>query len=138
MNNNPITIETTVKAPITKVWEYWNSPEHIPHWAFADESWEASVNFNDLKEGGKFSTRMGAKDKSAEFDFAGTYTKVEEPTLIEYDLDDKRHVKIVFTESQEGVKILQTFDPEEENDREFQKSGWQAFLENFKKHVEKE
>ena len=51
-------------------------------------------------------------------------------------MDDKRHVKIEFTQTPEGVKIKETFDPENENAEDFQRQGWQAILENFKKHVE--
>lgn len=136
MNNSPITITVTVYAPIQKVWEYWNSPQHIPKWAFADDSWEAYDVKNDLRTGGKFSTMMGAKDKSASFEFGGTYSHVEEKKCIEYDMDDKRHVKVLFEETPGGVKITQTFDPEQENPEEMQRSGWQAILNNFKKHAE--
>lgn len=136
MNSTPITITATVNAPIEKVWEYWNSPEHIPKWAFADESWEAYDAKNELRTGGKFSTMMGAKDKSASFEFGGTYSNVEDHKVIEYDMDDKRHVKTTFEETPEGVKITQTFDPEQENPEEMQKAGWQAILNNFKKHAE--
>ncbi len=135
-NVNPITITTVIKAPIEKVWEYWNSPEHIPKWAFADDSWEAYDAKNDLKTGGKFSTIMAAKDKSTSFEFGGVYTNVEEHKVIEYDMSDKWHVKIVFEEVPEGTKITQTFDPEQENTEEVQRSGWQAILDNFKKHTE--
>jgi len=57
---------------------------------------------------------------------------------IEYNMDgdDHRHVKVVFAETPEGVKITETFDPESENTEEVQHSGWQAILDNFKKHVE--
>ena len=136
MNSNPITITATVHAPIDKVWGYWNSPKHIENWAFADDSWEATNASNDLKVGGKFSTVMGAKDKSASFEFGGIYTAVEENRLIEYDMDDKRHVKVEFEETPDGVKITQTFDPEQENSLEMQRDGWQAILNNFKKHTE--
>jgi uncharacterized protein YndB with AHSA1/START domain len=138
MNKSPITVETVVKAPIAKVWDYWNKPEHITKWAFADDSWEAPSAENDLKTGGTFKTVMAAKDKSASFDFTGTYTAVKEHELIEYDMDgeDKRHVKVEFEETPEGVKITETFDPENENSEDMQKSGWQGILENFKKHTE--
>jgi len=43
----------------------------------------------DLREGGKFSSRMEAKDGGAGFDFAGVYTKVEPPRLIEYAFGDR-------------------------------------------------
>src|SRR6478672_6011084 len=114
MNKNPITVETTVNAPMSKVWECWNQPEHIKQWAFASDDWEAPASENDLREGGTFKTTMAAKDKSTSFDFGGTYTAVKENELIEYDMGDQRHVKIEFSETPEGVKITQTFDPEEE------------------------
>lgn len=136
MDKSPITIQTTVTAPLQKVWEYWNSPEHIPQWAFASDDWEAYDASNDLKVGGKFSTIMAAKDKSAQFEFGGVYTVVDEPTRIEYDMSDGRHVSTQFSETPEGVTITQTFDPETENPRDMQQEGWQSILDNFKKHVE--
>ena len=136
MNNNAITVETIVSAPMEKVWEYWNKPEHITHWAFASDDWEAPSAENDLRVGGKFKTTMAAKDKSASFDFGGTYTVVEEHELIEYDMDDCRHAKIEFSELPEGVKVVVTFDPENENSEEMQRAGWQAISDNFKKYVE--
>src|SRR5687767_10444287 len=109
----PITIGTTVKAPIERVWEYWNGPEHIVEWAFASDDWEAPHAENDLEIGGKFKTVMKAKDGSAGFDFVGIYSDVQEHNLIEYDMDDGRHVRIVFEETPAGVRIIETFDPED-------------------------
>lgn len=131
-----ITIETTVHASFTRVWEYWSRPEHITKWAFASDDWEAPEAENDLREGGKFRTRMQAKDGSAGFDFTGTYTRVKEHELIEYDMDDGRHVKVTFAQTPEGVTITTIFDPEKENPIEMQRQGWQAILNNFKKYVE--
>jgi len=136
MNKNTITVETTVNAPLSKVWEYWTTPEHIMHWAFASDDWEAPASVNDLKVGGKFKTTMAAKDNSASFDFAGVYTVVQEHVLIEYDMSDSRHVKVEFHQLPEGVKVITTFDPEDENPMEMQRSGWQAISDNFKKYVE--
>jgi uncharacterized protein YndB with AHSA1/START domain len=136
MDQNAITVRTSVNAPIEKVWECWNKPEHIKRWAFASDDWEAPAAENDVQVGGKFKTVMAAKDKSASFDFAGTYTAVKEHELIEYDMDDGRHVKVVFEETPEGVRVTETFDPENENPEEVQRSGWKLILENFKKYVE--
>jgi uncharacterized protein YndB with AHSA1/START domain len=133
---NTITVQTTVTAPITKVWDCWNKLEHINGWAFADPSWGAEAKENDLRVGGKFKTTMFAKDKSASFDFTGTYDNVVENELIEYTMDDGRHVKVEFEETPSGVQIIETFDPETENSEEKQRSGWQAYLDNFKKYVE--
>jgi len=129
MNMTPITVESTIKAPITKVWDYYNKPEHITHWAFADDSWEAPSAENDLRTGGKFKTVMAAKDKSAQFDFTGTYTMVKEHELIEYDMPDGRHVRTEYSSVPEGTRIKIVFDPENKNSEEKQKTGWQGFAE---------
>ena len=133
---DPITVQVTVEAPLEKVWEYWTLPEHIVEWAFASEDWEAVDPVNNVVVGEKFKTTMQAKDGSQSFDFSGTYTAVQPLERLEYDLDDGRHVRIEFDEVPEGVDIIQTFDPEAKNIPEFQRQGWQAILDNFKKHVE--
>jgi uncharacterized protein YndB with AHSA1/START domain len=140
--NKTITVEAIVNAPIEIIWEYWNKPEHITQWAFASETWQAPHAENDLHVGGRFKTAMSAKDGSSSFDFTGMYTVVKEHELIEYDMDrasneqKNRHVKIEFTTIAGGVKITETFDPENENSEELQAAGWQSILDNFKKYVE--
>lgn len=136
MNKNPITVNTLINASLSKVWDCWTKPEHITKWAFASDDWEAPFAENDLKTGGKFKTVMSSKDKKHSFDFIGQYTNVLEHELIEYDMDDGRHVKIVFKQTPSGTEVIQTFDPESENSEEMQKEGWQSILNNFKKYVE--
>ena len=131
-----ITVQTVVNAPMEKVWECWNKPEHITGWAFASDDWEAPAAENDLRIGGKFKTTMAAKDKSASFDFAGVYTNVKNHKVIEYDLADTRHVKVEFMELPEGVQVTETFEPENTHPEKMQRSGWQTILYNFKKYVE--
>lgn len=138
MENNAITIETTINAPVSKVWEYWNNPAHIKQWAFAADTWHAPQASNDLRIGGKFSTTMAAKDGSMSFDFEGTYTDVKENELIAYEMADGRKVKIKFNEVDSKTHIIETFDPENENPLEMQRGGWQAILDNFRKHTEGE
>ena len=135
-NKKTITVESIVNAQIDKVWKYWNEPEHITKWAFASDEWEAPSAENDLRVGGKFKTRMEAKDKSQGFDFGGVYTLVAENKSIEYDMNDGRHVKVEFTEVPEGIMIVQTFEMENQNSEDKQRTGWQAILENFKKYTE--
>lgn len=133
-----ITIETTVAAPIERVWECWVRPEHITKWAFASDDWESPYAENDVREGGKFLTRMQAKDGSEGFDLTGAYVTVVSMQKIDSVLDDGRPVQVVFTDMGEGqVKITQEFAMENENSEELQRSGWQAILDNFRKHVEK-
>ncbi len=135
--NNTITIQTIVKTPIEKVWEYWTETKHISNWAASGE-WEASAKSNDLRVGGTFNTRMQAKDGSAGFDFVGEYTTVVPHERIEYTMDDDRKVKVVFEKVSEGVKIVESFEAEKENSEEVQKEGWQGILDNFKKYAEKQ
>jgi len=135
MENKTITVQTIVHASIEKVWAYWNEPEHITHWAFASDDWEAPRAENDLRTGGTFSTRMQAKDGSAGFDFGGTYTDVKENELIEYEFGG-RHARVEFVKVPEGVKIIETFEMEHENPEEMQRGGWQSILDNFRKYAE--
>jgi len=135
-NTTPITIEANVNAPVEKVWECWNNPDHITKWAFASPDWHAPKADNDLRIGGTFSTTMAAKDGSMSFDFGGTYTAIEQNKLIEYSIADGRKVKILFEAEGDKTKITETFDPESTNPIEMQKGGWQAILDNFKKHAE--
>jgi uncharacterized protein YndB with AHSA1/START domain len=136
MDTKPITVETVVHAPIEEVWDHWTKPEHIVRWAFASDDWEAPRAENDIRVGGRFTTVMASRDGNESFDFTGIYTDVEELELIEYDMDDGRHVKVVFAEESEGVRVTETFDPENENSEEVQRGGWQAILDNFKKYTE--
>ena len=92
----PITVQTTVNAPVSKVWESWTAPKHITKWCQASDDWHAPKAENDLRAGGKFSTTMAAKDGSVSFDFGGTYSTVKTNSLIEYAIEDGRKVKIVF------------------------------------------
>ncbi|MEZ4087636.1 MAG: SRPBCC domain-containing protein [Candidatus Gracilibacteria bacterium] len=112
-----ITVQTTIKAPIEKVWECWNKPEHISNWAFATDEWQADAKENDLRVGGRFSTIMAAKDGSASFEFGGEYTLIKEYEQIEYIMDDGRKVQITFKPSSDSVEIIESFDPETQNER---------------------
>lgn len=136
MDRKAITVEVVVNAPIEQVWRSWNEPEHITQWCFASDDWEAPHAENDLRVGGKLKTRMQAKDGSVGFDFGATYTEVRPNECIAYEMGDGRRVEITFAVVPEGVKIIETFDMEHENAEELQRSGWQAILDNFKKHTE--
>ncbi|ACV27928.1 SRPBCC domain-containing protein [Kangiella koreensis] len=131
-----ITISTTVNADLNTVWNCWNNPNDIKQWNTASEDWHTTQSMVDLREGGKFTSRMEAKDGSMGFDFAGTYTKVDKPNHIEYVMDDDRQVTIDFKQTESRITVTETFDAEEQHDSEFQKQGWQSILDNFARHVE--
>ena len=134
--NKTIAVEAVINAGVEKVWEFWTNPEHITQWAFASDDWHAPYADNDARTGGKFKTTMAAKDGIFSFDFEGEYSNVEEYKLIEYAMADGRTVKIEFTGNGDTTKIAEEFVPENENSVEMQRRGWQAILDNFKKHVE--
>jgi len=131
-----ITVETTVKAPVKKIWSYWTDPKHITHWCNASDDWHTPYAENDLKVNGKFKTRMAAKDGSQGFDFEGVYTKVLKNKAIEYSMTDGRRVRITFTKLGPETRVIESFDPESENSVELQRGGWQSILDNFKKYSE--
>jgi uncharacterized protein YndB with AHSA1/START domain len=133
-----ITVSTNVKAPREKVWELWTRPEHITQWYFASDDWHAPRAENDLHIGGRFTTRMEAKDKSAGFDFGGTYTEVLPHERLGYTLDDGRKVTVTFKDKDGGTEVTEAFETEDENPIEMQRGGWQSILDNFRKYVERE
>lgn len=134
--NTQITIEASVKAPSEKVWELWTTPEDITKWSHASDDWHTTKAENDLRKGGKFLSRMEAKDGSMGFDFSGVYDEVITHKSIVYTLDDGRKVRISFQENAGETHISQTFEAENENPVNMQRDGWQAILDNFKKYVE--
>lgn len=125
-----------INAPVSKVWKLWSEPEHIKKWNAASDDWHTTKSENDLRVGGKFSSRMEAKDGSFGFDFGGEYDTVIEHELIEYTLGDSRKVSNVFKSDGEKTDVTVTFEAEEMNPVEMQQGGWQAILDNFKKYVE--
>lgn len=134
--NKSITVQSTVNAPVEKVWKYWSEPAHIMQWCQASDDWHAPRAENDLKTGGKFSTTMAAKDGSFSFDFGGVYDEVIEHKLIKYTMGDGRKVSVAFNAQGNATEVIETFEPESTNPEEMQRGGWQAILDNFKKYTE--
>jgi uncharacterized protein YndB with AHSA1/START domain len=130
-----ITVETTVAAPIDKVWRAYTTPADIKQWNAASEDWHTTASTVDLRVGGAFSSRMEAKDGSIGFDFAGIYTKLVRNRLIGYSFGE-RTAQVEFAEGAQGVTVRVAFDGETANPVEQQRAGWQAILNNFKRHVE--
>ena len=115
-----ITVETVVNAKLNKVWDVWNNPADIKQWNTAQDDWHTTRSTVDLREGGKFVSRMEAKD--------GSEGGIQ--------MSDGREVKVEFIERAGGVLVKETFDAETENTPELQRTGWQAILDNFGRHVE--
>jgi len=133
---SPITVTATVKASLEKAWLSFTVPEHITQWNFAADEWQCPTAENDLTPGGKFSYRMEAKDGSSGFDFGGIYDEVKPNELLAYTMGDGRKVRVTFTPNGNQTFVEETFDPEGTNPIEMQRDGWQAILDNYKKHTE--
>ena len=131
-----VTVEATVNAPVEKVWKYWTAPEHITKWNNASDDWHSPSAKNDVRNGGKFSVRMEAKDGSAGFDFGGVYDEVKANQVIAYTMEDGRKARVTFSPTGNQTKVSETFDAETQNPVEMQKGGWQAILNSFKKYTE--
>jgi uncharacterized protein YndB with AHSA1/START domain len=130
-----ITVETLARAPISKVWSAYTTPEDIKQWNAASDDWHTTAATVDLREGGAFSWRMEAKDGSFGFDFAGTYNRIIPQQRIEYSFGD-RSATVEFIPSEQGVTVRVSFDAEASHSMEQQREGWQAILNNFAKHAQ--
>ncbi len=130
-----ISVATTVQSPLAEVWRAYTTPADIVQWNAASADWHTTTATVDLREGGAFSSRMEAKDGSMGFDFEGTYTRIVPQERIEYAFGD-RTAQITFTEEADGVRVEVSFDAETLHSPEQQREGWQAILENFRRHVE--
>jgi len=126
-----IDIQTLVNAPLANAWEVLTNPEHICQWNHASDDWHCPKASNDLREGGRFSYTMAAKDGSFSFDLEGVFTQVEAPHALCYNLADGRKVEVSLQETADGVLVAQRFEPEQENPEEMQRMGWQAILDNY-------
>ena len=129
-----IIVSTVVQAPVDEVWHAYTTPEDIKAWNTASPDWHTTSATVDLRAGGKFSSRMEAKDGSFGFDFAGEYTNVVRYQLIEYAFGE-RTASVEFVDDAGGVTVKVTFDGEATHSEEQQRTGWQAILESFTRHV---
>jgi uncharacterized protein YndB with AHSA1/START domain len=131
-----ITVESTVNAPVGKVWKLWTEAEHVRNWNNASDDWHTPNAVNDLRKGGNFTFTMAARDGSMSFDFGGTYDDVIENQRIAYTMSDGRKAEVIFKANGGTTHIVETFDAENMNSHAIQRSGWQAILDNFKKYAE--
>lgn len=130
-----IKVETEINAPLEKIWAGYNTPQDIEKWNSASPDWHTVNASSDFTVGGKFCSRMEAKDGSMGFDFAGVFTKIIPQQLVEYDFGE-RHAKVEFLQKPHSVIVRVEFDPEDEFPIEQQQMGWQAILNNFKAYIE--
>lgn len=137
MSHTPITVQVDINSSLQNVWEKWTNPNDIMQWNNASDDWHTPRAENNLHEDGTFSYTMAAKDGSFSFDFGGVYNKVIPFERLEYTIGDGRKVSVEFQSHNGVTTVTEVFEPEETNPIEMQQQGWQAILNNFKKHAER-
>ena len=125
-----IIVSTLVHASASEVWRAYTTPDDIMRWNAASPDWHTTAASVDLRPGGRFCSRMEARDGSTGFDFEGEYTQVVPHQLIEYVFGGRTAV-VEFADGAGGVTVTVTFDSESTHSEEQQRSGWQAILDNF-------
>lgn len=133
-----IEVSAQINRSIDVVWNAWISPEHIVNWNFASPDWCCPKASVDLQKEGVFSYTMAAKDGSLQFDFLGTFKRIDKYNRLEIQLGDDRQLIVSFEDQGDSILIKEQFEPENQNDIELQRSGWQAILNQFKFYVERE
>lgn len=136
MPSPKITIQATISADRQKTWDFYTQPEHITQWNFATEDWQCPSASNDLRVGGMYRARMEAKDGSFGFDFEAIYDEIAPGERLVYTMTDGRQVAVNMKSQGHQTEITVTFEAESQHSLEMQQNGWQAILNNFKKHVE--
>ena len=131
----PITVSTEVAAPLEAVWRAYTTPADIMVWNSASPDWHTPSASVDLREGGRFCSRMEARDGSMGFDFEGVYTRIVPLQRLEYRFGD-RQAQVEFWPGPQAVTVRVSFDPETVFPEDQQRAGWQAILDHFKRHVE--
>lgn len=126
-----ITIETQTHKPIEVAWDCFTNPKHIVNWYFASEDWHAPYAENDIRQDGRFKISMAARDNSMAFDFTGQYTEVQQLKKLVYRIDDNRMVETSFNSTENGTRVVQSFETENQHSPELQREGWLSILNNF-------
>ena len=79
---------------------------------------------------------MEAKDGSFGFDFWGTHDEIVLNQFIKSTMGDGRKMEVRFILEAGSVRVIESFEIEDENSLDRQREGWQAILDNYKAHTE--
>ena len=137
MTTQKITISTMTSASVEHAWRAFTTPADITRWNFAHHDWCCPSAEVDLRVGGAYKARMEAKDKNFGFDFEAVYEEVERHKAVTLAMSDGRRARTTFEAFRGGTKVTTVFDAEAQNSIEMQRSGWQAILDNFRRHIER-
>ena len=131
-----ISVEVVVRASLEDAWKAFVDPGAVTRWNFASDTWACPRARSDFRKGGSFDYRMEARDGTAGFDFQGEYLRIVERRSVEYRLGDGREVLVEFEDLGGTTRVAECFEPESVNSPELQRQGWQAILDNYRRHVE--
>ncbi|MBP6795658.1 MAG: VOC family protein [Saprospiraceae bacterium] len=136
MSKPVIKVSATIGLSVLRIWPLWTTPSHIIKWNFASPDWHTPRASFDLQVGGKFTSRMEAKDGSSGLEFEGILTEVIPLQKIAYTKSDNRKVVVTFQKNGDQTFVTEEFEAESENSLELQEMGWQSILINFKAYAE--
>ena len=71
-----------------------------------------------------------------EVELEGTYKEVEPESHVVYTLGNDTEVNVRFSDAGDKTQVTVRFEPSEKEDRDHQRSNWQAILDNFRKYAE--
>lgn len=139
-SSREVTIEHTLDAPRTLVWEVWSNAEHVSQW-WGPRGFTIPECQIDFRVGGTMRYVMRGPD-GTDYPFVGVYNVIDEPHRIvmtgKIDPDSGQDLvtTVEFTESggQTTVKIRQTVPVVEEYARG-QVQGWTETLERLAEFV---
>ncbi|USN56822.1 MAG: SRPBCC domain-containing protein [Candidatus Peribacteria bacterium] len=119
-----ITISTKIYAPLQTVRDAWTDPDAITQRNYASDDRHCPSATVDFRIGGTYSARMEAKDGSFGFDFVTIYDDIVDQQKIVSTMEDGRKIHTTFVEdgSCGCVTITTTFDAEDQNDIDMQRS----------------
>src|SRR4249920_1835388 len=136
LNKTQLVAEICINAPIEKVWDVWTNPGHIVHWNNISDEWHTPRAENDLRVGGRLFLRMEKKDNSGGFNYECFYDEIVARQKISHTGSDNRKTTILFFDAEDGVKLIETFDPESKTPLDIQQAFCQSILNKFKSYVE--
>jgi uncharacterized protein YndB with AHSA1/START domain len=132
----PITVFVRVPCPPAMAWRAFTDPASVMAWNFASPDWCCPSARNDLRVGGTYCYRMESRDGSMGFDFEGQYLEIVPNQRLRFDMGPEREVLVEFVDLGTATEVRQTFTPEQTHTREQQREGWQAIMDNYRRHVE--
>jgi uncharacterized protein YndB with AHSA1/START domain len=141
---NDLRVERLIDATPDEAFDAFVDPDAMLEWYQDNPGWVVKVEACDVRVGGTTSVSFGSEDQRYREDM--TYTRVERPTLIEYNerfgMPDgsgfDTRVAITF-DDQAGktlMTIVQTGFPTED-ERNAHQNGWPGFVNRLEEVVAK-